>query len=606
VENSVKTYTAHFNEFADNATTTLQDAAQSRDYFDGAQLTPEEAATLRKRKQPLVVRNMIQRAILKVQGAEAQLRSDPKAYPRTPKDEEGAEAITKGRRYVADNVDFDEDSSEQFEYQIVEGYGGGIVEINKKTLEIEINIPNPDRLYWDIHSRKTDYSDTKYRGIVAWMDVADVKRRWPSKQNEIQDHVDSYSSRESFDDNPGSKRWVNSQRNRMMVNQEYYLDGDVWHEVFFCEACILQKSPSPYLDEDGQPMNPIEIQSSFVSRQGDRYGLVESMKDPQDEVNKRNSKALHILNSNQTIAEKGAVESVNTFKSEKAKPDGHMEVNPGAISGRKIEFVNQTNEMIAHLNMMQEAKGEINDLSIDAELSASASGRSRELSQQDELIKIGRIFDRHRNWKRRMYRQIWARMKQFWDEEKWVRVTDDDDSVEFVGLNIPVTLGQQMEEHAQQTGQQIPQEFLNDPRLNRVVGVKNNVKELDMDIILDDAPNNITLQHETFSKVIDAAAASGEPLPLATVIELMPAMPGKRSILDKLSGNDDPEAQQAQQEAAQAQQAKAEEAYQIEKASKLADIKAVEAKTIRDMTDAEAQALENAAVESGLLDLANG
>jgi len=108
VENSVKTFTDHFDEFADNATTTLKDSARSRDYFDGAQLTPEEYSALLKRKQPPIVRNMIQRAILKVLGAETQLRSDPKAYPRTPEDEEGAEAITKGLRFVADNVDLDE------------------------------------------------------------------------------------------------------------------------------------------------------------------------------------------------------------------------------------------------------------------------------------------------------------------------------------------------------------------------------------------------------------------------------------------------------------------------------------------------------------------
>jgi len=546
VENSVKKFTNHFDEFADNATTTLKDAAQSRDYYDGRQLTPEEYSALVKRKQPPIVRNAVQKSVLKILGAETQLRQDPKAYPRTPKDEDGAEAITKGLRFVADNINFDDLSSEQFEYQIVEGFGGGIVEINPKTLEIELTVPMPDRLYWDIHSRKNDYSDSKYFGVVAWMDVEDIKRRWPDSKSSIQEHMDQFSRHTDFEDKPDHNRWVNAKRNRMMVNQEYYLDKGVWHEVFFCQACILSEQESPYLDEDGDPMCPIELESSFVTRDGDRYGVVETMKDPQDEVNKRGSKALHILNVNQTVAEKGAVQNVNRLKSEKAKPDGHIEVNPGALRDKTFQFIDQSSELVAHLQMMQEAKSEIDELSIDAAVSASASGRSRELEQQDQLTKIGRIFDRHRSWKRRIYRQFWARMKQFWDEEKWVRVTDEDGAAEFVGINQKVTLGQKVQEHAEQTGEEIPPNFLSDPRMNQVVEVRNDVKQLDMDIILDEAPNYINLQHEIFASVMEGSRASGQPIPLDVMVDLMPSVPNKRQIKDKLTGDEQQKAQQQQ------------------------------------------------------------
>ena len=546
MENSVKKFTNHFDEFADNATTTLKDAAQSRDYYDGRQLTPEEYSALVKRKQPPIVRNAVQKSVLKILGAETQLRQDPKAYPRTPKDEDGAEAITKGLRFVADNINFDDLSSEQFEYQIVEGFGGGIVEINPKTLEIELTVPMPDRLYWDIHSRKNDYSDSKYFGVVAWMDVEDIKRRWPDSKSSIQEHMDQFSRHTDFEDKPDHNRWVNAKRNRMMVNQEYYLDKGVWHEVFFCQACILSEQESPYLDEDGDPMCPIELESSFVTRDGDRYGVVETMKDPQDEVNKRGSKALHILNVNQTVAEKGAVQNVNRLKSEKAKPDGHIEVNPGALRDKTFQFIDQSSELVAHLQMMQEAKSEIDELSIDAAVSASASGRSRELEQQDQLTKIGRIFDRHRSWKRRIYRQFWARMKQFWDEEKWVRVTDEDGAAEFVGINQKVTLGQKVQEHAEQTGEEIPPNFLSDPRMNQVVEVRNDVKQLDMDIILDEAPNYINLQHEIFASVMEGSRASGQPIPLDVMVDLMPSVPNKRQIKDKLTGDEQQKAQQQQ------------------------------------------------------------
>ena len=59
---------------------------------------------------------------------------------------------------------------------------------------------------------------------------------------------------------------------------------------------------------------------------------------------------------------------------------------------------------------------------------------------------------------------------------------------------------------------------------------------------------------------------------------------------------------QKQQQIEQAQQ-REEEAYQIEKATKVADIRAKMAKAAKDMADTEAQELENDAVESGLSEM---
>jgi len=314
-------------------------------------------------------------------------------------------------------------------------------------------------------------------------------------------------------------------------------------------------------------------------------------------VNKRGSKALHILNVNQTMGEKGAVENVNTMKTEKAKPDGHIELTPGALVDGRFQVVDQTSELVAHLQMMQEAKSEIDDLSIDASLSASASGRSRELEQQDQLVKIGRVFDRHRSWKKRIYRQMWCRMKQFWDEEKWVRVTDEEDAAEFVGLNQPVTLGQLMQEHAEETGEEIPPEMLQDPRMNQVVEVRNNVKELDMDIILDEAPNYINLQHEIFATVMEGARTSGQPIPLDVMLDLMPSVPNKRQILDKLKGDEQAQEQQAAQD---------QEAADLQKRDAEAEIESKEAKAYKDVQDGKAQEIENQAVQMGLMELVNG
>lgn len=592
MESSVKTFTDHFDEFADNSSEMLAMMARCRDYYDGDQLTPQELSVLKARKQPPVVRNRIQAAILKILGAETQTRSDPKAYPVAPEDENGSDAITKGLRYVADNNDLDETNSQEFEYQIIEGVCGAITEIDPSDLSIEVNELMPDRVYWDVHSRKNDFSDSKRFGFVTWMDLEDVTEKWPDHKDVLTAHMKDQADHVTFDDQPSSKRWVDKERNRIMVMQEYYKKGPIWREVFFCQCVVLQDNESPYLDCDGLPSCPIELQSSFVKRDGTRYGLVKGLLDLQDEVNKRGSKALHLLNVNQTMSEEGAVKNVNRMKTEKAKPDGHIELNPGALESKRFQFIDQTNELSAHLQLMQEAKAEIEELSIEAQVSATASGRSRELEIQDQLVKIGRIFDRYRNWKKRIYRQIWARMKQFWDEEKWIRVTDDEQTIEFIGLNQPVTLGQLVQEHAERSGEEIPLEFLNDSRMSEVVEVRNEIKKLNMDIVLDDAPHYVTLQHELLAAVLNAINASGQALPPDVVLDLMPAVPNKQKLKERLQG--DEQAQAKQQALAEREQQLNDLATQLELEKKSlenaktgAEIEKLEAETVDEMASAE-------------------
>src|SRR6478736_4690674 len=83
-------------------------AERDRDYYDGKQWTETEVRALQDRKQPVVTYNRIQRKIDYLSGLEKQQRKDPKAFPRTPKDEEAADAATDSIRYACDDNDWDD------------------------------------------------------------------------------------------------------------------------------------------------------------------------------------------------------------------------------------------------------------------------------------------------------------------------------------------------------------------------------------------------------------------------------------------------------------------------------------------------------------------
>ena len=148
-----------------------REAEKARDYYDGRQLTAEELKALKSRKQPPVIENLIQPKVDYLCGLERQTRTDPKAYPRTAAHEDDANAVTDALRYVADDQRVDIKRSAVFQNMLVEGYGG--IEVIAKRVR---NAIDPvllhiswDRLFYDPHSCKPDFSDAEYLGFITWM-----------------------------------------------------------------------------------------------------------------------------------------------------------------------------------------------------------------------------------------------------------------------------------------------------------------------------------------------------------------------------------------------------------------------------------------------------
>ena len=123
MEIELETLTQWFEDSAKSSDDARVESERARDYYDGKQLTASEVNELRRRKQPPVVFNRIQPKIDFLLGSERRSRTDPKAFPRTPDHDEAADAATDGIRYVQDNNNFDEISSDVYESELIEGTG---------------------------------------------------------------------------------------------------------------------------------------------------------------------------------------------------------------------------------------------------------------------------------------------------------------------------------------------------------------------------------------------------------------------------------------------------------------------------------------------------
>lgn len=504
----------YYESAAESSDTARGLAERDRDYYDNKQWTAEEESALKKRGQPATVRNRIKPKIDSMLGMERGGRTDPRANPRTPMDDQAANACTDAIRFVTDEQNFSAKRSEVFENILIEGSGGAIVEADGQQ-QIAIRYIPWDRMFFDPHSRAKNFTDSKYKGIVVWLDDDEASSIYGEKADDVLARSwNEYETNRTYDDKPSHQKWVDGKRKRVKVVELYYREAGKWTYCVYTKAGFLvEPQPSSYLDEDGEPECPIEYVSCHVDRDNNRYGVVRQLIGPQDEINKRASKALHRMSQQQTMAEAGAVEDIQKWKREQAKPDGFLVHNPGF----KVEIQKNSDLTAFEMQMLAEAKGEIESIGANAALQGKGeaeSGKALQIRRQSGVAETAAAFDALHQWSRAIYIQVWHRIKQFWTAEKLVRVTGDERNVQFVGLNII------------------------DPATGQKV---NDVSRMDVDIVLDDVPDVATAQQEEFVMLAEAYKANPQTpinpmgIPFDIVVENS-SLRNKQKILDRMRG----------------------------------------------------------------------
>lgn len=553
MENGVKTsdstlsmLVGYFEEAEQASEDSRAEAERCRDYRNGDQYTAEEVETLNKRGQPIVTIDRIGPKVDFLLGMETSQRSDPKAFPRTPKEEQGAEAATDALRYVMDLSHWDEVRSNAFDNFIVEGVCGVDIQVEDKDGDycIEVEPIFWDRIFYDPHSRKRNFSDAKYKGQFTWKDLDDALDDYPGKEDILNATMASESAvvGQTYDDIP-RLRWADPKRKRVRIVEIWTKEGGKVFHTKYTKAGILKRIESPFVNDEGEPEDGFEFGSCYIDRDGNRFGVVRRWLSLQDEINKRRSKAMHLMSVRQTFGN-ALTGDKNKLKAELARPDGHVEMQGDAKFGEDFGVIPTTDMGTAQFQLLQEAKTEIDAVGVNAAMAGTEtramSGRALMARQESGHNELGPIFDWFHSWQLAVYRKVWNRVRQFWTAEKWIRVTDDERNVRFVGLNKPITMGEQILENMKNQGVEVTpemeQEAKSSPALQAIVGVRNNVQEMFVDITLDTVPATASLQIEQFQALADLAG-KGVPIPPDALIEAS-SLRNKDKILDAMRGGD--------------------------------------------------------------------
>lgn len=460
-------------------------ADQDFQFYEGDQWTAMERALLEERGQPVVTENLIKPKIERLLGQFQRQHSTVAVLGRNAgMDEAAASETSEIFRWVdqSNSVEFEESD------QVKDGYigGFGVMEIRSGTdpdgtpTIIERN-ENPFYIFPDPHSRRYNWNeDAKFICRSKWLDLDDAIALWPEKAAALRQvcaslpggslstgmgpmdpQVLKQANWNYFDPYRERLRPVEVSYKRKVVKRilitadgvrveldylgprqaqahspgstvESVVTEEMWLGIY-CAGLLIHHDRD--VDQDG--LFPFVPYFADRKKSGEPFGPVRQMVSISQEINKRRSKALHLLSTNQAIVSQNAVEDFAEFASEKARPDGIMKVR--GKPDDHVQLIKNQDMGQSQMSMHAESKQAFNMVSGDdptnqggASQMRSGVGKAREQMATD-LVNMP-LFSNIRRTRQIKLRKVWGLVCQHFTDDLVFQITDDPQAAKVVSL----------------------------------------------------------------------------------------------------------------------------------------------------------------------------
>lgn len=462
--------------------------ALDEDYYDSMQWTEEDAQALLDRGQAPLVYNEIKPTVDWVLGTERRSRIDYRVLAREPEGQDEAEIKTSLLKYLSDTNRTPHARSLAFEDAVKAGVGWLETGLRGDPTEELIYTRREDwrRVLYDSNGDEPDLSDARYIFRWKWLDADTAKAYFPGREEVIESscrgegELLSEAEQDGFylgarvtepghDYQSASGRFTPydnaafayNSRKRVRVIECWYKepqrvrvfrDDDMAGVVFdaknpehveraregyslfdnvrmvvkcavFTDVGLLFWGDSPY-NHGRFPFVPIWCHRR--KRDNAPYGIIRNLRDPQDDLNKRASKALWLLSVNRITMDEGAVDDIDALREEAARPDAVLVKRKGKelVIDRDIQLAQ------SHVGMMERNiqhirnVGGVTDENLGRESNAT-SGKAIMARQEQGSVVTTAIFDNLRFGLQQLGELELSMVEQFYDEEKVIRVVGD-------------------------------------------------------------------------------------------------------------------------------------------------------------------------------------
>lgn len=496
------------------------------EFREGIQWSTAEIADLKKRGQPATVENEIKPIVDRINGFYTQQKTRIIYKGRNlGKDEKSADVLSALALHVQQQTGYEFEEGEMFDDG--QSCGFGVMEVsaeygNDLSPEIKFKAENCLNIFPDPNSKNYNWNeDAEYICRAKWVSFNRAKQLYPEYKNEIEAYINTnpvVNDSQTMERNHlidirlkrirlievWYKEWVKRKFavgvgiggvveitgwKAKQISELKKISDIKFHDKveakikmgLFCGDVLLEDKDSPY-EHNLFPFIPY-----FVSRRknGEPYSVVRMLKDQNMEINKRRSKALHLLNTNQIVFEEGGVRDEDELKTEAAKPDGIIKYRKGF----KFEILKNIELAASQLNLQSESKSSIARVSGIPELRSSEvrSGIGKQREQMRDDVGLASIFGNLRRTRLLIGNIMLELIRQFYTEQKVFSVLDDMNQTKEFMLS-----------------------------LDNI----NSIRDNSYDVIIEEAPNTTTIQEEQFAYL--AELVKGLPMPANVGIALLP------------------------------------------------------------------------------------
>lgn len=469
--------------------------AMDCDFYDNLQWDPQDAAILRERGQMPLVYNEVAPMVDWLIGTERRSRVDWRVLPRSEDDVAAADVKTKVLKYVADLNRVGFLRSRAFADAIKAGVGwmdDGAR--NDPTSDVLYSRYEDWRhVLWDSSSHELDLSDARYVFRWRWVDEDVAQLMFPERsaalahalEETARDTTDTWDddtwATQAFRHPPsgslaaaGFGELAEAKRRRVKLLEAQYrvparvslvADG-LWkgtlvdasdrtlkealraqgativdrlmlrvHFAVMTRSRLLAHQVSPYR-HNRFTLTPIWCYRK--SRDRLPYGVIRRVRDVQQDLNKRASKALFMLNTNQVIADEGAVDDWDVMREEVDRPDGVIVKKPG----RELEIRRDTEAANGQIEMMQLAATSIQKSAGVAQENMgrqtnAVSGEAIKARQLQGSVVTTEPFDNLRYATQVQGEKQLSLIEQWYTQAKVIRLTGARNALEWVKVNEP-------------------------------------------------------------------------------------------------------------------------------------------------------------------------
>lgn len=474
--------------------------ALDEDFYDHLQWSEEDAAELRERGQAPLVFNLVKPTVDWILGTEKRTRIDGRVFPREEDDSDGADVKTKLLKYLSDVNKTPFSRSHSFADAVKAGLGWIEDCINRNPGEelLQTRYESWRYILHDSHGLERDLSDSRYLFRWKWVDLDVAIAHFPDRESELRQAAvaaelfgneqdeefwylgEHFQARDTSGNVLGRRTFisdtfnVNNRRSRVKLIEGWYrtpqshtvccgdvFDGQPYDKAnkamtqahrqgairlhtsvamrmrcaIFTEGHLLIDTDTPYR-HNRFPFTPIWAYRR--ARDNAPYGAIRGMRDPQEDLNKRASKALFILSTNQVITEKNAVDDWDELADEVSRPDGIIVLNAGFSTKFEIRQDKQLAEehlmlMDRDRNMIQYGSG-VTDENLGRETNAK-SGKAIIARQQQGSVVTAELFDNLR-YALQLEGEIQLSLtEQFYTQPKVARLVGAKGKVDWLKVN---------------------------------------------------------------------------------------------------------------------------------------------------------------------------